>query len=89
MANCDPHSNSSISSDIGGSISITETWSETTSVGVGVGDVKFDQSFGWSQSTGITFSQTITIEVMPGYMVCHLAIRSFLVAYILHSFRVP
>jgi hypothetical protein len=69
VANCGPGSTTSTTSKIGGSITIGETWSVGGNVGLNLGVLQIAASGGYSKAEMKTYSQEITIEVMPGQMV--------------------
>ncbi|EDR09533.1 uncharacterized protein LACBIDRAFT_293809, partial [Laccaria bicolor S238N-H82] len=73
VENCDPNSNATISSAIGGSVQITNTWSVNSSLGVGFGVLSLHVEGSYSYSKTITYSQTITIQILPGQMVALIA----------------
>jgi hypothetical protein len=69
VENCDPNSNATITSAIGGSVQITDTWSVTTSLGVSFKGLSLSVQGSYSSSKALTYSQTITIPIPPGQMV--------------------
>lgn len=70
VSNCQPGSTKSTTSTSEGSFSLGDTWSTGISIGLGFGDLQIaGASVGWSQTKTSTVTQSIEIEVDPGYMV--------------------
>jgi len=67
VTNCDG-STTPIKDTSTGTISIEETWSIDTTVGLALGGLHLGVSYGWSQAQTISFEQSIGITVLPGQM---------------------
>jgi hypothetical protein len=70
ITNCQPGANADVTDAIGGSITITETWSLGATVGFNMGVLQFSANPSLSRATAIQYSQTISIVVHPNQMVC-------------------
>jgi len=67
VTNCQAGANSDISDTIGGSITLSETWSVGVSIGLDLGPLNLSVNGGWSHGRSITYDQKIGIVVHPGY----------------------
>jgi hypothetical protein len=54
-------------------MTIEETWSVGGTIGVDFGGLKIETTASWSHAQSITYAQTITLIVQPGYKVCAIA----------------
>jgi len=69
VTNCEAGANSDVTDTTGGSITIGETWSDDTTIGLDFGDaLKIEATVGWSQTQSIEYDQRISIVVHPGQM---------------------
>lgn len=69
--NCEPGADQPLVSTITGSITITNSWSVGTNVGLDFGALHIGGSFSWTHSQDISYSQSIQVTVVPGQMVCY------------------
>jgi len=70
VRNCQPDSDSSITSTSEGTITIGDTWSVNTQIGLSLPNLVVSAGFGWSRTDTVMWSQSIMITVEPGQMVC-------------------
>jgi hypothetical protein len=79
VANCEGGT-SPIDETIGGTVSVQDTWSITGDIGFELGRLKIGAGIGWSESSGITTSESLTIHVEAGQQVfAPTSVRPFVV----------
>ena len=68
--------NSTITNQIGGSITVGETWSAGAMIGFDVDGLKMEVGGGWSHSQSAQYQQLITSEIQAGKKVGYIIFAS-------------
>ncbi|KAG7096691.1 hypothetical protein E1B28_004105 [Marasmius oreades] len=66
VANCDNPNAPSLSTDVGGEKTVTETWEHTDKAEIDLFGIKIGGEGSWSQATSQTERQSITVEIPAG-----------------------
>lgn len=81
VSNCQDGSNSTVTSTVGGSVTIGDAWSVSDSESLGFSifglEVTGGASSSWSESRSIAVSQSISIQIQPGQKVWRICAWSF------------
>jgi hypothetical protein len=79
VENCDGD-NSTVTNQIGGSVTVGETWSAGGTIGFDIGVLKMEANAGWSHTQSVQYQQMITNEIQAGkkvgYIIFAQSIRS-------------
>ncbi|KAK1224539.1 hypothetical protein PQX77_012551 [Marasmius sp. AFHP31] len=66
VANCDNPNAPAITTEVGGEVKREDTWEHTNKAEISLEGIKVSGEAGWSQTTGVTARQLITVTVPPG-----------------------
>jgi len=76
VSNCEGNG-SDISESVGGSVTIGQAWSTDDSIGFSLGPLHIGGGGGWTESSSITYDQSVSITVSHGYMGILVAIVQY------------
>ena len=68
MSNCEGNG-SDISESVGGSVTFGQAWSTDVSIGFELESLHIAGGGGWTESSAITYDQSVSITISHGYMV--------------------